>query len=64
MKTVRVIALKDHLYDDEPRQTGESYEAAETVLQTLVAVGFVKVADVSPAAPQNAYKRRDLRAEK
>lgn len=66
MKTVKVVALKQHVFANIPRKVGEVYEATDDVLGTLLAVGFAKILDTKVEEadpPKGKYNRRDMRAQ-
>jgi hypothetical protein len=71
MKTVQVIALRDHEWAGEPRKLGETYEVdpSDVRFDALITIGHAKIADVQPSAPnpeppsKGRYQRRDLRAK-
>lgn len=66
MKTVRVVALKDHDYDQKPRKAGDVYEADPKFLTILTGLGRVKVVEVTEAPKPEShgrYNRRDMRAK-
>lgn len=72
-KTVRMIALRQHVYDNVVRKAGEQYDVVidETsyrdVVGTLVTVGHAKILDLKPEdpadPPKGKYNRRDMRAQ-
>lgn len=60
MKTQKLVALRNIYYDGD-RKTGESFDAREEHVQSLVIAGAAKPID--DENKMKRYNRRDLRAE-
>ncbi len=68
IKTVKVIALRDHEWAGTARKLGETYEVdpSDVRFDALLKIGHAQLAEAEPEAPatepKGRYKRRDLRA--
>jgi len=61
MKTTKVLAIRQHVYEGVPRKAGEIYDVTESALKILVA--WRKVRPLETRLDRNQYERRDMRAK-